>query len=835
MSIRGKEKDEIMMESFREIEKQMQKFWQERGLFKTNPNPKKKYFVLVMFPYPSGDLHIGHSRNYTIGDTVTRFKKLRGFDVLHPFGWDAFGLPAENAAIIHGIHPEQWIKENIDISKKHLMDLGVGYDWDSEVTSCEPDYYRWNQYFFVKFYERGLAYRKESYVNWCPNCQTVLANEQVTDGHCWRSTCNAIIEKRKLTQWYFKITAYAQQLLDGLKKLNNWPESVKIMQENWIGRSEGVEVNFKMEDGTLVPIFTTRPDTLYGVTFMALAPDSQLAETISQGTEQEKAVKDYIAEALKKSEVDRTGTETEKTGVFTGKYAINPVNNERVPVYIADFVLASYGTGMIMAVPGHDQRDFEFAKKYNIPIKVVINPVSAKLDPKTMIQAYIDQGVMTKSGPFDGLNNIEGIKKITDYLEAKGLGKRTVNYRLKDWLISRQRYWGTPIPMIHCDKCGIVPVPEKDLPVLLPKNIKDYQPKGKSVLAGVPEFINTTCPKCGGKAQRDPDTMDTFVDSSWYFLRYTDPKNDRMPFDPARTNQWMPVDEYIGGIEHATGHLIYFRFFTKVLHDMGMLTSDEPCNVLHTHGMVKMDGITMSSSKRHGVWLGDFLKEHGADVCKLAVLFAAPPEKEIDWTNEMVTGVARFLSRIKALYETNTPIDINTQHYILIKLRDVPQTPDNKLFIRLNQTIKKVIDDSEKIQYNTAIAAIMEFLNDLTGFENKQSLVFKYALGIMLRLLAPFAPHISEYLWLKYSGKKHSIFEETLPEPDQSALSFKTITIPIQIQGKLRSKIEIAVDTSEDQIKKLAQADEKVIKYTEGKKITKIIYVPKRLINIVVE
>lgn len=817
------------MESFHDIEKRMQKFWEERGIFKANPNPKKKYFILDMFPYPSGDLHIGHSRNYTIGDTVTRFKKIRGFDVLHTFGWDAFGLPAENAAIIHKIHPEEWTKQNIDISKKHLKELGIAFDWDAETTTCDPEYYRWNQYFFIKFYERGLAYRKESFVNWCPCCQTVLANEQVKDGHCWRSTCGALVEKRKLTQWYFKITDYAQRLLDGLKELKNWPEPVKIMQENWIGRSEGIEVNFKLEDGTLIPIFTTRPDTLFGVTFMALAPDAPLAEIIAQGTSQEQKVKEYILEALKKSEIDRTGTETEKTGVFTGKYAINPLNNDRVPVYIADFVLASYGTGMIMAVPAHDQRDFEFAKKHNIKIKVVINPPGTKLEPALMDKAYVDEGVMVNSGPFDGLNNIQGIEKINDYLESKGLGKRTVNYRLKDWLISRQRYWGTPIPMIHCEKCGVVPVPEKDLPVLLPKNVKDYQPKGKSVLAGVPEFINTTCPQCSGKALRDPDTMDTFVDSSWYFLRYTDPKNDKMPFDPKRTNQWMPVDEYIGGIEHATGHLIYFRFFTKVLHDMGMLECDEPCNILHTHGMVKMDGITMSSSKRHGVWLGDFLKEHGADVCKLAVLFAAPPEKEIDWTDDLVTGVSRFLSRIKALYENTTPIFTNNQQLT------TNNPEERKLYIRLNQTIKKVIDDSERIQYNTAIAALMEFLNDLTGFENKQSEVYRYSLGVMIKLLAPFAPHISEYLWLKHSGKEHSIFEETLPEPDLTALTFEIITIPIQIQGKLRSKIEVAVGTSEDEIKKQALADEKVKKWTEGKKIKQIIYVANRLINIVVE
>ncbi|MBS4014827.1 MAG: leucine--tRNA ligase [Candidatus Latescibacteria bacterium] len=837
------------MESFREIEKEMQKFWEERGIFKTRQNPQNKYFILDMFPYPSGDLHIGHSRNYTIGDTVTRFKKIRGFDVLHTFGWDAFGLPAENAAIIHKIHPEEWTRQNIEISKKHLIELGIAFDWDAETATCDPEFYRWNQYFFIKFYERKnerderLVYRKQSWVNWCPNCQTVLANEQVKDGRCWRSTCNAVIGKRLMYQWYFRITDYAKKLLDGLKQLKNWPEPVKIMQENWIGRSQGVEVNFTLEDGTTVPIFTTRPDTLYGVTFLALAPDAPLvlkllAQSVylTKYTREEqdrykREIESYVAKTLMKSEIERAGTETEKTGVFTGLYAINPLNNERIPVYVADFVLASYGTGMIMAVPGHDQRDFEFAKKYNILIKVVINPSGVTLDPKTMDKAYIDEGVMTNSGQFDGLNNIEGIEKVTDYLEAKELGKRTVNYRLKDWLISRQRYWGTPIPMIHCEKCGIVPVPEKDLPVLLPKNVKDYQPKGKSVLEGVPEFINTTCPKCEGKARRDPDTMDTFVDSSWYFLRYTDPKNDKIPFDPNRTNQWMPIDEYVGGIEHATGHLIYFRFFTKVLHDMGMLKCDEPCHILHTHGMVKMDGITMSSSKRHGVWLGDFLKEHGADVCKLAVLFAAPPEKEIDWTNDLVVGVSRFLSRIKALYENNTPI-FNLPSNNQQLTTNNPE--EQRLYIRLNQTIKKVIDDSEKIQYNTAIAALMEFLNDLTGFENKQSEIYQYSLGVMIKLLAPFAPHISEYLWLKFSGKKHSVFEETLPEPDKSALTFTTITIPIQIQGKLRSKIEVAQGTSEDEIKRLAQEDDKVKKYTEGKTIKQIIYVPNRLINIVI-
>ena len=814
-------------ESAKQREAKWQRFWDEKGIFKTNPNPKRKYYVLVMYPYPSGDLHMGHVKNYVIGDVINRYRKMQGYDVLHPFGWDAFGLPAENAALAHGIHPEKWTKENIDISKKNLKLMGIAYDWDAEVTTCEPDYYRWNQWLFLKFYERGLAYRKEAYVNWCPQCQTVLANEQVVEGHCYRSACAALVEKRKLTQWFFKITDYAQKLWDGLDKLDHWPENVKTMQRNWIGRSEGIEVDFTLEhNGAKLPIFTTRPDTLFGVTFMALAPDAPLAETIALGTKYEKEVKEFIQKVLKRTEIERIAVGVEKEGIFTGRYAINPVNGDKLPIYIADFVLASYGTGMIMAVPAHDQRDFEFAKKYNIPIKVVINPPKADgLKPETMTAAYIDEGIMANSGPFNGLNNIKGIAKINDYLVEKGIGRKTINYRLKDWLISRQRYWGTPIPMIHCEKCGIIPVPEKDLPVLLPKDVKDYKPKGKSVLAGVESFINTTCPNCGGKAKRDPDTMDTFVDSSWYFMRYCDPKNDKLPFDPKKANQWLPVDEYVGGIEHACGHLIFYRFFTKVLHDMGMVAVDESTDVLWMIGMVKWQGITMSSSKKHGIWVGPFVEAHGGDVARLTMLFATPPEKEMDWSDEVVTGVARFIQRINRIYDENKS---NIQNQI----SDIKNDDDKKLYIRLNQTIKKVVADTEAFQYNTAIAALMEFLNDLYSFADKKSKVFGFALNRVILMLAPFAPHLAEELWYQ-AGNKNTIFAERFPDYDKTAVSFDQMTIPIQINGKLRSKVVVPVGTSEAEIKKLAFEDEKVIEYTKGKEIKRVIYIANKLLSIV--
>jgi leucyl-tRNA synthetase len=811
----------------REIEERWQAYWNERGTFRTDPDPKRKFYVLVMFFYPSGDVHMGHCRNYVIGDVLCRFRKMQGFDVLHPFGWDAFGLPAENAAIAHGNHPSYWTFESIKTARQSLKLLGIGYDWDREVTTCLPEYYRWNQWLFIKLYERGLAYRKEASVNWCPHCATVLANEQVKDGVCYR--CKTAVAKRKLTQWFLRITKYAQELLDGIDTLDRWPENVRTMQRHWIGRSEGVEVDFVLaEIGEKIPVFTTRPDTLYGVTFMALAPDSALAETIARGTKYEKEVEEFRQRINVRPEIERLAATGDKEGVFTGKYAVNPLTGDKVPIYLADFVLASYGTGMVMAVPGHDQRDFEFARKYSIPIKVVIQPQASSLKPEEMGAAFTAVGVMTGSGLFDGMPSDEGIEKVCDYLESAGTGRRVVNYRLKDWLVSRQRYWGTPIPMVHCPKDGVVPVPEEQLPVLLPEDVKDYKPRGKSVLEGVESFINTTCPKCGGPAHRDPDTMDTFVDSSWYHLRYTDAHNDQLPFRRGEADKWLPIDEYIGGIEHATGHLIFFRFFTRALHDMGMLSVEEPCLKLHTQGMVSLDGVTMSSSKRVGVWVGEFVPEHGADVGRLAVLFAAPPEKGMDWTDDLVTGVTRFVNRLWRLYEDNAG-----------RARfDRPDTgkltaDEQKLYIRLNQTIAKTAADCEGFQFNTAIAAQMEFLNDLSVFADRESAVFGFALGQLIYLLAPFAPHLAEELWHQSRPDAGSLFCERFPEADAKFLVFDEMVIPVQVDGKLRDRVSVPRTAAEAEVKKAALESAGVASLTAGRRVAKVIYVKDRLVNVV--
>jgi len=812
----------------REIEQRWQAYWNEQGTFRTSQDPKRKFYVLVMFFYPSGDVHMGHCRNYVIGDVLCRFRKMQGYDVLHPFGWDAFGLPAENAAIAHGNHPSYWTFESIKTARQSLKLLGIGYDWDREVTTCLPEYYRWNQWLFIKLYERGLAYRKEASVNWCPNCQTVLANEQVKDGVCYR--CKTAVAKRKLTQWFLRITKYAQELLDGIDTLDRWPENVRTMQRHWIGRSVGVEVDFALaETGEKTPVFTTRPDTLSGVTFMALAPDSALAETIARGTKYEQEVEEFRKRINVRPEIERLAATGDKEGVFTGKYAVNPLTGDRVPIYLADFVLASYGTGMVMAVPGHDQRDFEFARKYKIPIKVVIqNPKSEIRSPNDLTEAFTDVGTMVNSGQFDGTPSDEGIEKVSDYLERAGTGRRVVNFRLKDWLVSRQRYWGTPIPMVHCPKDGVVPVPLDQLPVLLPEDVKDYKPKGKSVLEGVESFINTTCPKCGGPARRDPDTMDTFVDSSWYHLRYTDAHNDQLPFRKAEADKWLPIDEYIGGIEHATGHLIFFRFFTRALHDMGMLAVEEPCRTLHTQGMVSLNGVTMSSSKRVGVWVGEFVPEHGADVGRLAVLFAAPPEKGMDWTDDLVTGVTRFVNRIWRLYEDN-----------LGRVRfDRPDTgkltaDERKLYTRLNQTIAKTAADCEAFQFNTAIAAQMEFLNDLFAFADRDSAVFGFALGQLIHLLAPFAPHLSEELWHQVRPGAGSLFGERFPEADAKFLVFDQMVVPVQVDGKLRDRVSVPRTATEDEVKKAALESAGVAAYLAGRRVAKVIYVRDRLVNIV--
>ena len=867
------------------IEPKWQRYWQETGLMKAKEEGKK-YYVLEMFPYPSGDLHMGHLKNYTMGDALARFLRMQGYSVLHPMGWDAFGLPAENAALKFGLHPREWTYQNIERAKTSLNLMGILYDWDREVTTCEPDYYRWNQWFFIKMYERGLVYRAKAEVNWCPKCQTVLANEQVIDGRCWRHE-DTLVEKKELEQWYLRITAYAERLLRDLDKLERWPERVKAMQRAWIGRSEGAEIDFKVKDhpGKAIRVFTTRPDTLFGATFMVLAPEHPLVTEITSPDRAE-AVRAYIEATRKKSEIERQVEDREKTGVFTGAYAINPATQEAIPIYIADYVLMGYGTGAIMAVPAHDQRDFEFAKKYDLPIRLVIRPESGEL-AEPLTKAFEGAGVMVNSGQFDGVPSEEGKKKVIAWLEAEGIGKGTVNYRLRDWLISRQRYWGTPIPMVHCERCGVVPVPEEELPVRLPeiKDVEQIRPKGKSPLEAHPEFIETTCPKCGGPARRDPDTMDTFVDSSWYYLRYADPKNARLPFSRQQADFWMPVDQYIGGIEHAVLHLLYSRFFTKVLYDMGLVGVDEPFEGLFTQGMVlgwtdygpvevegervvlseearlrlelevrelsldtlkKMgaelkpgeDGkmhfwkpAVMSKSLGNGVMVGPFVKEQGADIARVTILFAAPPESDMVWTEEGVSGAWRFLNRVWRRFQE----DRNELAEVAPDFDpDGLEAKERELWRALNAAIKKVTEDTREFHFNTAIAALMELLNALYDYRKTRPVtsVYKRALMDFLRLLAPFAPHIAEELWRIFDDA--SVFLAGWPEYDESALKVDTVEIVVQVNGRVRGRIQVSAEASPDEVKAAARAHKNVQRFLEGKEIVKEVYVPGKILNLVV-
>jgi len=809
-----------------EIERKWQNHWRERGLFRTAENPARKFYNLVMFAYPSGDIHMGHCKNYVIGDVYARYKMRNGFNVLHPFGWDAFGLPAENQAIKVGVHPEKWTLDNIRISDHSLEQLGISYDWDREIITCLPEYYKWTQWMFLLFHRRGLAYKKEAYVNWCPGCQTVLANEQVIEGRCYRSNCQSMVEKRKLNQWFFRITDYAERLLSGLEHLDGWSDNVKAMQKNWIGKSEGCDIIFEVRDrGISFKVFTTRPDTVYGVTFMSVAPEHPAIDDLIRGTAYEAAVRRYVQEATKRTERERIAKE--KDGLPTGSYAINPLNGERVPVFVADYVLLEYGSGVVMGVPAHYARDFQFAKKYRLPIKVVIQPLQTELSVESMADAYEEPGVMVNSGEFTGLGTAEGIKAITRVLGERKLGGGSVNYRLKDWLISRQRYWGAPIPIIYCDHCGMVPVPEKDLPVLLPKDITDFVPRGKSPLAAVESFINTSCPDCGRKAKRDPDTMDTFVCSSWYFLRYLDPHNDQAFCTKSQADRWLPIDQYIGGgSEHATGHLIYFRFFTKALHDAGYISVDEPAKNLFNLGMVLKDGEVMSKSKGNAVPAGQFISKHGADVARLTILYAAPPDREMEWSDEGVTGAERFMNRICRLVTDNLGM-ITSQH------------PDNisgdalDLYVKINQTIAKVTSDLESFKYNTAIAALWELMNELYVTRDRSN-VFGYGISVMIHLLSPFAPHIADELW-SLTGGKGSLVEQPWPHPDERYTERKVRMIVIQINGKVRSHIEFVGGVREDEVKQRAFDDERVKRHIEGKNIKKTIYVPDKILNIVVQ
>lgn len=809
------------------IERKWQEHWEDQKIFAVNEDAgQPKFYCLEMFPYPSGRIHMGHVRNYVIGDVITRYKKMKGFNVLHPMGWDAFGMPAENAAIKNKLHPSRWTFENIEYMKGQLKKIGLVYDWDREVTTCKPDYYRWNQWFFLKMYERGLAYKKASFVNWCPECETVLANEQVVDDGCWR--CDTAVEQKELDQWFYRITDYAEELLKDADTLDGWPEKVVTMQRNWIGRSEGVEVDFKL-DGTdkTIRIFTTRQDTLFGAAFMSIAKKHPLVSEL---------VKDE--DLLKKIEALSDDPE-EKEGVDTGLHAINPLTGESIPVYAANFVLMGYGTGAVMAVPAHDQRDFEFAKKYDIPIRVVIVPSDNAEDRKIVSSedmecANEEYGVLVDSGEYSGLSSKEAKEKIAAHIEDKGIGKRVVNYKLRDWGISRQRYWGTPIPIVYCEKCGIVPVPEDQLPVEL---LDTYDEKRfiKKQEKEIELIIQTKCPKCGGEAKYETDTMDTFVDSSWYFLRYCSPGTDDKPLDTAAVDHWMPVDQYIGGIEHAVLHLLYSRFFTKVIRDIGLINTDEPFKRLLTQGMVIKDGAKMSKSKGNVVDPDFLVNRYGTDTVRLFCMFAAPPERDLEWSDKAVDGAYRFLKRVWNIAYKNRD-SLNTKRN---ERWDVSQATDNLLRLnrKTHQTIRKVTESIERdYHFNTAIAAMMELLNEISSFvpSNDSELdLQKFSFERLILLISPFAPHVAEELW-REMGENESIFKQKWPVWDEEAAKEEEIQLVVQINGKVRAKVMVPAGLDDETLKEKAFAEQKIKEQINGKPPEKVIVVKGKLVNIVV-
>ena len=819
---------------FKEIEAKWQERWERDSVNRTAemPDREQHWYQLEMFAYPSGDIHMGHFRNYIIGDAVARQQMMAGKDVLHPFGWDAFGLPAERAAIQRGIHPRDWTEKNVAVSRQTLQKTGVSFDWEREINSSAPEYYKWTQWMFIQLFKKGLAYRKRGFVNWCPEDKTVLANEQVKDGKCER--CGTEVIKRDQIQWYFKITDYADRLIDDLDLLPDWPENLKTMQREWIGRSYGAEIDFVIEDtGEKLPIFTTRPDTIFGVTFMAISPESEILERLNLQGECAEAVAEYQKKAFARSDIERAAATTDKDGVFTGKYAINPYNNERVQLWVADYVLAGYGTGAVMAVPAHDTRDFAFARKYDIPIKVVIHPdKDTSLDLNEMDDAFTNYGPMVNSDQFDGLAGKEAIERTTKYAEDQGFGRFKVNYKLKDWSISRQRYWGCPIPIIHCEKCGQVAVSDEELPVLLP-TVPDFMPKGRSPLADVPEYMNTTCPTCGEAAQRDPDTMDTFVCSSWYYLRYMDPNNADEPFDKEKARRWLPIDLYIGGITHATGHLIYFRFFHKFLQDIGWVFCPEPARKMFNHGMV-MDagGAVMSKSKGNVVSPMTVMEQHGVDVTRLAMFFTAPSEKEVLWSEDSVTGVEKFaLNRLWPLVK-----QIRGAKPDLKQCFNTDQlTADERaLYIKLNQTIKRAHEDFERLQFNTTIAALMELIRDYDPAKVQDDALNDYVILRTIQLAAPLVPHMAEEMW-EQAGFAGSIFRTAWPEYDRDAIVEDTIEIAVQINGKLRDTVQVPATADQAAVEEVAFASDKIMQYTRDKQIVKKIFVPGRILNIVVK
>ena len=839
-----------MQESYpyADIERKWQQYWADRKLFRSSvEETDRKYYCLMMFPYPSSALHVGHGRNYIIGDAVARYKKMRGLNVLAPMGWDAFGLPAENAAIKSGTPPRESTMRNIAVMKRQLNAWGVCYDWDREIASCEPEYYRWTQWLFLRFFEHGLAYKGKAAVNWCPDCATVLANEQVVEGRCER--CDATVEQHEREQWFLRITDYAQRLLDDLAKLEGWPERVRTMQANWIGRSEGTRVDFRLaprEDGAAdpeasVPCFTTRVDTIYGCTYMVLAPEYPSLPALVGGLPQEQAVRDFIAAAALESTEDRTSDELEKKGVFTGRYVINPYNGEKIPLWVSDYVLMEYGTGAVMAVPAHDTRDWAFATRYGLEIRLSIQNPEGSLDLAALDDAYVEDGVTVDSGPFSGLPNREAVARMTAYAEEQGFGKAMVHFRLRDWLISRQRYWGAPIPIVHCPSCGTVPVPESDLPVRLPEDV-EFKPTGESPLTASDAFMQTTCPRCGEAARRESDTMDTFVDSSWYFLRYLSPHDETQAFDPALCNRWLPVDQYIGGVEHAILHLLYARFFTKALHDFGLLGFDEPFAHLFTQGMIckrsEKDGqlYKMSKSKGNVVSPDNLIRDYGSDTVRLYTLFIGPPEKDAEWNDRGIEGAARFLKRLWRRHVEHRDV--------LAAAADLACDParmdraERDLFRKVHETIARVTRDMEgAFHFNAAIAQIMELGNAIDGVtvdENageQRKAVFRAAMEATILLVSPFAPHIAEELWQEL-GHTPSVLQAPWPEVDPAALERDEVNVVVQVNGKVRGHVTVAADAAREDVEAAALAEGSVRKHIAGKTVRKVIVVPGKLVNV---
>ena len=844
-----------------DIEPRWQKVWAEERLYEvTEDTSKPKRYVLEMFPYPSGDIHMGHVSNYTYGDVVARYWRMQGYEVLHPMGWDAFGLPAENAAIKHHSHPAKWTYANIDTQKASFKRMGFSFDWNRTVVACDPDYYRWGQWIFLKFWERGLVERRNSPVNWCPDCATVLANEQVIEGRCWR--CDSEVEKRDLTQWYYKITDYAQELLDDLDQLEGWPDRVKQQQANWIGRSEGAQVDFALCDlegnptDETITVFTTRADTLFGCSFFVLAPEYAGLEALVAGTEYEKPVMEFAEAAKKVSALERAQGDRDKHGIFTGRYVVNPVNGEKVPIWVADYVVADYGTGAVMAVPCGDQRDFEFARKYDLPIIPIILSEDDPLYPKLKDEqgrvvtevdwpeAYAAEGILVQSGPYTGMvggKHSPAEEAIVAELERTGKGKRSVEFRLRDWLISRQRYWGNPIPAVHCEHCGVVPVPEDQLPVLLPE---DIDLAAGETLATHESFINTTCPKCGAPAKRETDTMDTVTCSSWYYMRYTDPHNSELPFDPAKANYWMPVDQYIGGIEHAILHLLYSRFFTKVLRDAGMLDFDEPFTNLLCQGMVlDENGEVMSKSKGNVVSPEEMIAVYGADAVRAAVLFMGPPDKEKLWNEDGLAGMYKFLNRLwRQVYDLVGAAGEDTLYQAAGK-KSAKELAE-ELNRERHRLVGKVVEDIERNNFNTAIAAIMELSNAVGNYlraasaeeraQDAELAAFDRELAdVLVELMAPFTPHWSEELWHTPLGHDTSVHEQPWPEFDLALAAADEVELAVQINGKVKTRITVAADAAEEAIRETAL--EAVSKATEGKNVVKVIVIPDRLVNIVVK